>query len=79
MFVKVNCFSDYVGQDSEFYIKVDDDADDEYLNDVCEQYARDNYESYQEIEDDENLPYSWSYEKLDSLPEGEELREDLSS
>ena len=79
MFVKVKCFSDYAGQDSEFYIKVDDDADEEYLNDVCEQYARDNYESYQEIEDDENLPYSYSYEKLDSLPEGEELREDLSS
>lgn len=79
MFVKVKCFSDYVGQDSEFYIKVDDDADDEYLNDVCEQYACDNYESYQEIEDDENQPYSYSYEKLDSLPEGEELREDLSS
>ena len=79
MFVKVNCFSDYAGQDSEFYIKVDDDADDEYLNDVCEQYARDNYESYQEIEDDENSPYSYSYEKMDNLPEGEELREDLSS
>ena len=79
MFVKVECFSDYVGQDSEFYIKVDNDADDEYLSEICEQYARDNYESYQEIEDEENPSYSYSYEKLDGLPEGEELREDLSS
>lgn len=78
MFVKVHCSSDYVGEDDEFFIKVDADADDEYLDEICEQYARENYESYQEVEDEENLPYSWSYEKLETLPEGEELREDLS-
>lgn len=90
MFVKIIVDTNYVGTENTLYVKVDDDSTEDYLNEIANDFAYDNYSSYDfEEQDRENceendveyIPdeyYSYSIIKLDELPEGAELNEDLT-
>ena len=90
MFVKITVDTNYVGTEKTLYMKVDDDSTDDYLNEIADDFAYENYSMYNFEEQDredceendiEYIPdeyYSYSITKLDELPEGVELNEDLT-
>lgn len=86
MFFKIRFGCDFaVSTDDYKYVKIDDSyaEDEEYLNEISEEYARQNFDSYSyllgpnadEVDDDYFYHYDW--EKVDSIPEGEPF-EDLT-
>ena len=90
MFVGITVDTNYVGTEKTLYVKVDDDSTDDYLNEIANDFAYDNYSMYDfeerdredcEENDIEYIPdeyYSYSITKLNELPEGEVLNEDLT-
>ena len=90
MFVKITVDTNYVGTEKTLYIKVDDDSTDDYLNEIADDFAYENYSMYNFEEQDredcekndiEYIPdeyYSYSITKLDELPDGVELNENLT-
>lgn len=90
MFVKIVVNTCYVGTEKTLYVKIDDDSTENYLNEIANDFAYDNYSLYDfeerdreacEENDVEYIPdeyYSYSITKLDELPEGVKLDEDLT-
>ena len=84
MFLKIKFGCDFaVGTDGYKYVKIDDDSTDSYKNEISDEYAYQNYESYHhclsaEAEEELEADYWFSYEIVDSIPEGENF-EDLTS
>ena len=90
MFVKITVDTNYVGTEKTLYMKVDDDSTDDYLNEIADDFAYENYSMYNFEEQDredceendiEYIPdeyYSYSITKLDELPDRIELNEDLT-
>lgn len=83
MFLKIKFGCDFaVGTDGYRYVKIDDDSTPGYIDEISDEYALQNFETYSylrsdngdEVEDD----YWYDYEVVDSIPEGEDF-EDLTS
>lgn len=84
MFLKIKFGCDFaVGTDGYRYVKIDDDSTPGYINEISNEYALQNFESYSYLRSDdgseiEGDSYWYDYEIVGSIPEGENF-EDLTS
>lgn len=81
MYLKITFGCDFaVGTDDYCYVKIDDDSTPEYIDEISNEYAYQNFESYSYLRsDDESEEDYWSsHEIVDSIPKGESF-EDLTS
>lgn len=84
MFLKIKFGCSFaVGTDGYRYVKIDDDSTPGYIDEISDEYAYQNFESYSYLRSDdgnemEDNSYWYDYERLDSIPEGEDF-EDLTS
>ena len=80
MFLKIKFGCDFaVGTDGYRYVKVDDDSTLEYIDEISNEYAYQNFDSYFRSDDEDEIEddYWYSHEIVDSIPEGEDF-EDLT-
>jgi hypothetical protein len=84
MILKIKFGCDFaVGTDGYRYVKIDDDSTPGYIDEISDEYALQNFESYSYLRSDdgseiEDNSYWYDYEIVDSIPEGEKF-EDLTS